>query len=102
MHHEHNILHRDIKPSNFVIDKDFSIKLISFGQSRKFDPSKNLFRRLDKPFEDTSSDLTPGEWVGTQVYRSPELVKYDISSPAYDLWALGCTLFYMLTKKLPF
>ena len=84
MNHEHNMLHRDIKPSNFVIDKNNMIKLIDFGQSRKFDPNEDLFKLLDVPEDDWTEtfDRTPGEWVGTLVFRSPELVTHDIRSPA--------------------
>ena len=105
MHHEHKLIHRDIKPSSFVIDENFRIKLISFGQSKKYDPNIDLYKLLDLPLDewsDESYDLTPGAWVGTMAFRSPELVTHDVSSPALDLWALGCTLFFMLTKELPF
>ena len=43
MHHEHNMLHRDLKPENIVIDKNFRIKLIDFGESKIFDPNEDLF-----------------------------------------------------------
>ena len=107
LHNEHNYLHRDLKPQNFAIDKNFRIKLIDFGESKQIDSNRDLFKYLDVPQNDLSdlsftNTLTPGDWVGTLVYRSPELVTHDISSPAMDLWALGCTLFYMLTKELPF
>ena len=105
MHHEHNMLHRDIKPSNFVIDKNNRIKLIDFGQSRKYDPSQDVLKKvLYVPENDWERSVStyPGEFNGTLVFMSPELITYGIRSPAQDLWAVGCTLFYMLTKKLPF
>ena len=40
--------------------------------------------------------------VGTLFYTAPEIITKSISSPAMDLWGLGCTLYYMLTGDLPF
>lgn len=47
--HAQNIVHRDLKPENllFVSDKaDAKLKVIDFGTSRKFDPTKRMTKRL--------------------------------------------------------
>ena len=54
MHNEQNYLHRDLKPANVVIDKTFRVKIIDFGESRKFDPNQDLFNLLDVPKEEWS------------------------------------------------
>ena len=50
-----------------------------------------------------SSDYSSGTPdVGTDFFMAPEMRTKSISSPAMDLWGLGCTLYYMLTGDKPF
>lgn len=35
--HSHNIIHRDIKPSNILIDENYDVKIIDFGEATKID-----------------------------------------------------------------
>ena len=56
----------------------------------------------DDEFGDRISNERRGTFVGTAYYVSPEMLKDNSCSPASDLWALGCTIFKMLTGNVPF
>ena len=43
-----------------------------------------------------------GTFVGTAFYVSPEMLKLNQAMPASDIWALGCTIYKMLTGREPF
>jgi len=87
--HGKKIAHRDIKPSNIMIDESGQIKIIDFGIAKA----------------ETDPDLTiAGAAVGTPAYMAPEQftptekTNYD----QIDIYAVGTTLYYMLTGELPF
>ena len=87
--HQKGIYHRDIKPSNIMIDKTDRVKIIDFGIAKaKTDP--NL--------------TTVGTACGTPAYMAPEqFVPSDQTDYArVDIYAVGTTLYYMLTGQLPF
>lgn len=113
--HSKRISHRDLKPQNILIDDRYCLKITDFGDSKKIDPDEDPFTRLDEPepdFEDRNSlfgDMEPDRearesnaFVGTALYISPEMLDGNISSPAMDLWALGCMVYEMRVGQTPF
>lgn len=83
--HECELLHRDLKPGNVLLSKDGTVKLADFG--------------LAAPVE----NLTPDEvGAGTVVYMAPEQLKGDDVTVRSDLFALGLTLYELLTGSRPF
>ncbi|KAL4118815.1 hypothetical protein PRIC2_011136 [Phytophthora ramorum] len=107
--HSAHIIHRDIKPSNVLINRDCLVKLCDFGLARGIDL---------RPVTPASSDGTSGtpssqdgepaldealtEYVVTRWYRAPELLLASRYSTAIDLWAVGCILAEMFTRKALF
>jgi serine/threonine protein kinase len=85
--HKHNLIHRDIKPSNIRVTPDGQAKLLDFGLARHFD------HRVTEP----------GTVLGTLDFMAPEQIgdagSVDIRA---DIYALGGTLFWCLTGRLPF
>jgi eukaryotic-like serine/threonine-protein kinase len=87
--HTKGVVHRDIKPDNILLGKDGSVKLSDFGTAKSF---------LD---EDTLSRT--GVIIGTPHYISPEQVRADRNiDHRADLYALGGTLYHILTGQVPF
>jgi 3-phosphoinositide dependent protein kinase-1 len=56
-------------------------------------------------FEETKEEKEEGRkgtFVGTALYVSPEMLNDNVAYPASDIWALGCTIYKMLTGEAPF
>ena len=85
--HHRNVVHRDIKPSNIMITaEDDEVKLLDFGIA----------------ITDRSSELTaPGFLVGSISYMSPEQISGDKATVRSDIYAVGVTLYEVLTGRLP-
>ena len=84
--HQIGIMHRDIKPENILlkVKGDLNtVKLIDFGLSKSATNTKSF--------------------IGTQGYLAPEMSPTRKEyTPAVDMWALGITLYAIMTGCLPF
>ena len=87
--HNEKILHLDIKPSNILIDENDNAQLIDFGVSKQY-LSENTGAMSETPFG-ISRGYSPME-------QYSGITKF---SPTADVYALGATLYYMLTGKTP-
>lgn len=86
---EHGLLHRDIKPANIVMRDSTHPVLLDMG--------------LSKIAGTETGRSTRGMMVGTPHYMSPEQTR-DSSNVDFraDMYALGCTIYFMLTRKVPY
>ena len=88
--HAAGIIHRDIKPSNLIVTPGGVVKICDFGVARLLDPSAN-------------ANLTgPATVWGSPKYMAPEQINGDRVDLRTDLYALGCTMYAMLTGAPPF
>ena len=87
--HGRNCLHLDVKPANILLANDGTLHLIDFGVSKQYDEVAN---------ENTSTLMgsTPG-------YAPPEQTGNSLRkfTPAADIYALGATLYKLLTGITP-
>jgi hypothetical protein len=93
--HEQNLVHRDIKPTNIMVrlkeERGVTAKIIDLGLAKTLDESAS-----------EAGISSPGAFVGTPEFASPEQfagVGVDIRS---DLYSLGVTLWIMVTGQTPF
>ncbi|XP_064966014.1 3-phosphoinositide-dependent protein kinase 2 isoform X2 [Musa acuminata AAA Group] len=93
--HGVGLIHRDIKPENLLLTTDGHIKIADFGSV--------------KPTKDSQITVLPNSanektctFVGTAAYVPPEVLNSSPATFGNDLWALGCTLYQMLSGSSPF
>lgn len=91
--HEMGLVHRDIKPANLLLSRDGTIKVLDYGLARFFDNRGDDFTRRHEG----------NSIIGTADYLAPEqaIDCSDVDVRA-DLYALGCTAYYLLTGQPPF
>lgn len=88
-HTEADLVHRDVKPSNLIINSRGQLKITDFGLSRE------LQRGPAHAAAHTGV-------VGTDWYMSPQQWTGDPPAVADDVYALGATIYELLTGKPPF
>ena len=88
--HQAGLWHLDLKPANIMIDKAGHIKLIDFGSSKQLDVQQGGATAL------TRQTFTNG-------YAPREQMEENFSKygPWTDIYALGATLYALLTNKRP-
>ncbi|WP_129933390.1 MULTISPECIES: bifunctional protein-serine/threonine kinase/phosphatase [unclassified Pseudomonas] len=84
--HRRNLLHRDIKPDNLHLGRDGQLRLLDFGLA--YCPGLS---------EDPLHELP-----GTPSYIAPEAFDGHPPSPRQDLYAVGVTLYHLLTGHYPY
>ncbi len=88
--HQQGVIHRDVKPGNVLVTPEGVAKLSDLGLSG---PIKG----------GAETDPRFGRIVGTADYVSPDHVGSPWNpTPAWDVYSLGCTLYYAVTGKVPF
>ncbi len=89
--HDQGIVHRDVKPSNILLTEDRKIKVLDLGLG--------VLMEADSAATFATAD---GIAVGTVDYMSPEQACGREVDGRSDLYGLGCSMYHMLTSKLPF
>lgn len=88
--HANGMLHLDVKPANIMLDRRGNAVLIDFGISKHYDEGGSQ----------TSSGLT-GTSEGYAPLEQYEAASLKTFTPATDIYALGATLFFLLTGQRP-
>ena len=87
--HQHNYFHRDIKPENIMLRPSGQLVLVDFGAAREM--TQTYMANLG------DSGITA---VSSAGYTPPEQEQGQ-AVPQSDFYAMGRTLIYLMTAKLP-
>ncbi len=88
--HDRGVIHRDLKPANILLDQSGNPRVTDFGLAKKVEGDSGL----------TGS----GQIMGTPSFMAPEQARGRRGEvgPAADVYALGATLYALLTGRPPF
>jgi serine/threonine protein kinase len=98
--HEKEITHRDLKPANIAINPNSVVKLLDFGIANVvtgYRPGVDL-AHAHMTIEATLTGLV----AGTAGYMSPEQARGKPVDQRTDIWAFGCVLCEMLSRRRAF
>ena len=88
------LIHRDLKPGNIMLARgdadELEVKVIDFGLAKAAAEAAG------------EMDLTHGGFVGTPAFASPEQFESGAIDARSDIYALGATLWFALTGRVPF
>jgi serine/threonine protein kinase/Leucine-rich repeat (LRR) protein len=80
--HSRNIIHRDIKPANILLGDFGEVLVVDWGSA-------------------TRTGTVAGQAVGTPQFMAPEQARGEATDERSDIYALGATLWQLLTFRLP-
>jgi hypothetical protein len=96
--HAKGVVHRDLKPANLKLTPEGRLKVLDFGLAVARSPGGTA----EAGAAGGGPLSLPGAIMGTPAYMSPEQASGGTADQRADLWAFGCVLFEMLSRRRAF
>ncbi|MFO0876440.1 MAG: protein kinase [Gemmataceae bacterium] len=105
--HARGIIHRDIKPANIMLGAYGETLVVDWGLAKikgEATPEGEPERGPSGSGRDRLYQTRAGAVAGTPFFMSPEQAEGKTAEvgPASDIYSLGATLYYLLTRSLPY
>nr|XP_040021817.1 serine/threonine-protein kinase ULK4 [Gasterosteus aculeatus aculeatus]XP_040021818.1 serine/threonine-protein kinase ULK4 [Gasterosteus aculeatus aculeatus] len=107
--HRLGIIFSDLTPAKILLDGSGTLKFGNFGLSKADGEKQEDFFSLMGTSDEAGEEDRKGNFYNTRkrlnglpIYRAPEVLQGSETNMSSDLWALGCTLYYMFAGKPPF
>ncbi len=102
--HDRGVVHRDLKPDNVMVGLDGQVRVVDWGLARVMGAPPGEHATLPVSTTRTTGDHEThwGHATGTPGYMSPEQAagEHHDLGPTTDVFALGATLYEVLTGEL--
>jgi len=102
--HQLGIFHRDLKPANVMLTDGGVVKILDFGLARRLSTAEAEFDPT-KPRQDPAKRQLRKTYTargGTIAYMAPEQFVTGQTSVQSDIFAVGVTLYELLSGRHPF
>lgn len=83
--HQHQVIHRDVNPKNLILETYRQLVLVDFGAAK----------------QGYSQTTGLGKYVGTEYWSDPEQFTTGLAGVYNDIYAVGATMFFLLTGEEP-
>ncbi len=106
--HDQGVIHRDIKPANVILGPFGETMLMDWGLAKFLDEAEPIDlapppSQSQETVSSSSLSTRAGQMLGTPAFASPEQLqgRIDLVDERTDVYALGATLFFVLTQSPP-
>ncbi|MCA9552454.1 MAG: choice-of-anchor D domain-containing protein [Myxococcales bacterium] len=89
--HGQGVVHRDLKPANLLVSLEGQVKVTDFG-----------IAHILQDRDEKTAFAAAGMQVGTVNYMAPEQVTGGRIGPPTDIYLLGTTVFFCLSRNYPY
>lgn len=95
--HQRGVVHRDLKPSNIMLGDFGEVYVLDWGIARVLTRASDTIQHDDLGSIDDVAETQIGSVIGTPGYMAPEQMRGEPVERSFDIYALGCILFEILT-----
>ena len=100
--HQRRVLHRDVKPDNVMIGDFGQVYLVDWGLARLIHDEPGGAEQGTEPVSSSFERIWGDTVVGTPGFMSPEQAGGGHLDERADVFSVGATLYFVLTRKPPY